>query len=733
MKSHIRFLLRQLLLALSSFSMLNAQWVLTNGPSDVWISALASKGANLFAGTAHPGLNEGNVFRSTDNGVTWGSPNSYIPYLQVQSFATVDTSIFVSTVFGGVYRSTDNGTIWTAVNNGLSSLDCYPLIASGTSLFVGAYWAGVFRSTDDGASWTASGLGSQFPWSFAVSDSKLYAGCSFSTAHPGSGGVFVSTDNGANWTSAGLTGRFIGGLAVMGSKLFAAARTDGVFLSTDNGSTWASASTGIPANTDVSSLIVIGTDLIAGSSTPGVGPYLSANNGMSWTLVNTGLTTSSTSSSFAIIDSNLFIGSYGEGVWRRPISQMRNSLQIGLVAYYPFAGSANDTSGNGYNGTIYGATSDTDRFGNLNMAEGFTDGAYISCSNNSIFNVTEDFTVSAWYKITGPQTASGYKTVISKRNDDNSFWEVAYVEPQHLIQFNLFNGFSSLEYISSKQDLATNAWHHVVATIRNNVIYLYSDGNLDTSATITIPRPSNTMPVLIGSSTYPAENFTGKIDDIRIYNRALADTEIAALYHEGGWGPLPIQLASFNATEVGGDSVRFVWKTISEVNNYGFYVQRCGPNDQTFCDVSESFVPGHGSTTQIHTYVFAFVERSSGEVHYRLKQVDLDGTIHYSDAVTFEGAAVKGPAVPKSPELEQNYPNPFNPTTTIRYGLSQKSAVKLAVFNTLGQTVVYLVNGDQASGYYEVRFDGSNLASGVYFYRLQAGTFTQTKTLLLLH
>ena len=88
--------------------------------------------------------------------------------------------------------------------------------------------------------------------------------------------------------------------------------------------------------------------------------------------------------------------------------------------------------------------------------------------------------------------------------------------------------------------------------------------------------------------------------------------------------------------------------------------------------------------------------------------------------------------IPVAYEVMQNYPNPFNPSTNIRYGLPRKSQVTLSVFNTLGQEVANLVHGEYEAGYHEITFDASGLPSGVYFYRLKAGDFMQTKKSLML-
>jgi hypothetical protein len=90
------------------------------------------------------------------------------------------------------------------------------------------------------------------------------------------------------------------------------------------------------------------------------------------------------------------------------------------------------------------------------------------------------------------------------------------------------------------------------------------------------------------------------------------------------------------------------------------------------------------------------------------------------------------PDLPKVFALEQNYPNPFNPKTVVRYQVAGVSDVKITVYDVLGREVAVLANERKLPGRYEVTFDGSHLASGVYFYRMQAGSFVQTRKLTLL-
>jgi hypothetical protein len=101
-----------------------------------------------------------------------------------------------------------------------------------------------------------------------------------------------------------------------------------------------------------------------------------------------------------------------------------------------------------------------------------------------------------------------------------------------------------------------------------------------------------------------------------------------------------------------------------------------------------------------------------------------------AELVTSVERSPNGP--PVNFALGQNYPNPFNPSTRIHYALPQRAHVTLAVYNTLGQKVVELVNAEKEVGTCEVTFNANGLASGVYLYRIQAGSFVQTKKLVLL-
>lgn len=204
------------------------------------------------------------------------------------------------------------------------------------------------------------------------------------------------------------------------------------------------------------------------------------------------------------------------------------------------------------------------------------------------------------------------------------------------------------------------------------------------------------------------------------------------LYHSG-FSPLPVQLAWFTATALPSGGVRLDWMTLSEVNNFGFYVQRKAAPEATFVDLLGGFVPGHRTTIEPQSYTYTDLTAPAGTLFYRLRQVDLDGTVHYSHVISVDViTTVQGSNVPTEYALHQNYPNPFNPNTVIRYDLPEAADVTLILYNALGQEVQMIVRAHQNAGHHTAAFDASSLASGVYVYRLKANGFAAVRKLMVI-
>jgi len=185
---------------------------------------------------------------------------------------------------------------------------------------------------------------------------------------------------------------------------------------------------------------------------------------------------------------------------------------------------------------------------------------------------------------------------------------------------------------------------------------------------------------------------------------------------------VPVELTSFTASATNG-KVSLSWQTATETNNKGFDVQRKSVNTEY---QKVGYVAGFGTTTEPKSYSYIDNNVQAGNYIYRLKQIDLNGSSEYSKEIE---VSVNVPALFS---LEQNYPNPFNPTTMIKYSIPADQQVKLNVYNLLGQKVMTLVDGMQKAGQHEISFNASNLASGVYFYKFEAGAQSSIKKMILM-
>ncbi len=185
---------------------------------------------------------------------------------------------------------------------------------------------------------------------------------------------------------------------------------------------------------------------------------------------------------------------------------------------------------------------------------------------------------------------------------------------------------------------------------------------------------------------------------------------------------VPVELTQFSADLLNGN-VLLNWTTATETNNEGFEIQRKA-NNLFFIPIGN--INGHGTTTEPQYYSFTDKNLELGVYTYRLKQVDFNGTFKYSKEIEVHVNA------PSKFSLSQNYPNPFNPTTRIEYTIPKDGFVNLGIFNSLGQKIANLVNGNMKAGRYRATFNAGEFSSGVYYYRLESGSKIIVKKMIVL-
>ena len=174
-------------------------------------------------------------------------------------------------------------------------------------------------------------------------------------------------------------------------------------------------------------------------------------------------------------------------------------------------------------------------------------------------------------------------------------------------------------------------------------------------------------------------------------------------------------------------AVRLNWTTGSEKDNDYFIIERSSQGG-SWTEISREDGQGNSATATNYTYLDEGL-RGGTEYTYRLKSVDLAGVVEELDEVM---AVPLSDVVPEGYSLAQNYPNPFNAVTELSYAIANAEHVRLAIYNVTGRLVATLVNEEQGAGEYQITFDAGDLPSGVYIYRLEAGTFVSQQKMVLL-
>lgn len=194
-----------------------------------------------------------------------------------------------------------------------------------------------------------------------------------------------------------------------------------------------------------------------------------------------------------------------------------------------------------------------------------------------------------------------------------------------------------------------------------------------------------------------------------------------------GTNVVPVELTSFSAENNNGNVV-LRWSTATETNNAGFEIER-SQDGRNFVKIG--FITGNGTTVSACNYAYTDANIESPSYYYRLKQVDYDGSVSYSNVIEISGI------MEMRYSLNQNYPNPFNPSTAISFELGAKSTISLVIFNNLGEQVYEISRNDMSAGRHTMNFDGTKLTSGIYLYQLRATsesgeTFVSSKKMSLI-
>ena len=301
----------------------------------------------------------------------------------------------------------------------------------------------------------------------------------------------------------------------------------------------------------------------------------------------------------------------------------------GLVGWWPFNGNANDESGNGNNGTVNGATLTNDRNGLSNKAYSFIGNSlnYINIPHSSILNFQQSnkITISLWLKTNMTFPLSLDKVFMSKQFDNGSNqvgWNCSF--SSNTTALLLKNGLSTTQgYVyANSSSIFDNNWHHLVYIFDNGNGYNYIDGNLvSTINGINSTIGDNTNSMTFGKPNWandPNYTFTGNLDDISIFNRALTQQEITNLF--SGVYNLPVELTQFSAS-CSENTTNINWQTATEHNSAYFEVlkSRDGENWNSLATVDAA-----GNSFEAINYSIKD-DIDATTVYYKLNQVDKDG------------------------------------------------------------------------------------------------------------
>ncbi len=642
-------------------------------------------GGVVLAGAADA-IHQPSIARSSDNGVTWTFvSNTILPSAfaadSVGGFYCTSSASFGQT---GIFRSTDRGVHWTSISSDISILSLTSVACwKNGVILVGSDYStansgAVFRSTDNGVHWdeALSNAGGTVAALCTTDSGTILAGTM-------GGGIFRSTDDGDSWSSVneGLQRPMVNCLVVSRSEVVFAGTSDRIFQSTNDGMTWN------PSNSGVAHFIIqsIATEpqglLLAGT---GMTVYRSTDSGGSWNESATGIAGTSCTAITANLAGTVIVGtSSAGGVFR---STDRGETWIS-AASGDLVNKRVRCVGSGQSASLFvGTTADS---GGVAMYRSTDQGMTWEPVGPHIPGL------SAVCFANGPGgeilfgTSSGDSAQGLYRSTDNGgTWQALHTGLSNVL-------FEALAITPAGTIYAGSYGDVIVSTDSGTTWSDMSNGLAYAPVNWLASDSSGT--VIAAQNQFGAYFLSGG-------QWLLRDRGVSA-YDEGSMLCVIFDSAGNEYAGSEGHGVytgRGIWAPMN-----------AGLTDSTVF----ALCAGPGNVLYAAT-------GSSGVFRYGKDTATSIDRIQTSSPTDFR--------------LEQNYPNPFNPSTSIRYTVAGdreqgtgNSDVRLVVYDMLGREVAVLVNGPEAQGSHEVSFDGRKLSSGVYLYRLTAGSSTAVRKMVL--
>jgi photosystem II stability/assembly factor-like uncharacterized protein len=661
-------------------------------------------------------INYGNTYmvRSTNSGETWtffivaAGRRGEIAVTPADPSVVYLLSANSSGGVFGVYKSTNSGANFSVVNSGSpAGMLGYYTDGSGGSGGQGSYDWCISAKPDDAntvfiggiTTWKSTNGGTTFTANTNWTSSSFYNKSGVPVTHAdkhalvyqnnsilfegNDGGIYKTTNGGTNWTDLS------NGLVISQIYRIGVSQTSSTTVITglqDNGSKLFNGSWSDVTGGD-------GMECIVDYSTTQY-MYATYVTGTIYRSINSG-------ASFPVTISANIPGGQPTGAWVTPYIIDPNSSSTLYAGYDQVWKTAN--RGNNWTSASQ-VLSSGDKLRSLAIAPSNSNVLYTADRTNMWKTIDDGAT--NWTSVTLPAITDYITYIAVKNTDPNTLWFTCGGFTSGSKVFESTNGGTNWTNISTGlPNLPTMCIVQNKHATDRNVLFVGMDvGVYVKNGTDNWVSYSNGLPGVVVSELDIYYNINAAVDKLRAgtFGRGLWETTIEIA--------LPVELTSFTCS-VDKNTVYLNWETESEINNKGFDIERKIKGTSKWQKVG--FVEGKGNSNQNAEYSFTDLKLNTGKYNYRLKQIDFNGNYEYHN---LSGDVSIG--IPDKFSISQNYPNPFNPNTKIDYEIPVNGKVTIKIYNVLGMEIINLVDEIKNAGYYTAEFDGTKIASGVYFYRI---------------